>query len=221
MTEPAAPRPRLSLFDAVMIIMGIMIGSAIYELTPLHCRQRAHHCGRTAGRMARRRLAGAWPEHSPTPNSPRPGRSEGGEYVYLTRAYSPSAGTFVRLGRLLDHPPRQHRRHGLPVRHLCRRTGAVCTLSARIPPRQLRTTRFRSGPSALLLLLTGAQCAGGPQRQMDPECSHRMPRSVGLLLVVFLVGLLLGGASGLRVPETPAVEPKFELSSQEQHAIGR
>lgn len=90
MPEPAAPRRTLSLFDSTSIIMGIMIGSAIYELTPLITRNVPSGAAllgvwfaggvlALAGALTYAELATAWPQ-------------EGGEYVYLTRAYSPRLG---------------------------------------------------------------------------------------------------------------------------------
>lgn len=86
----AAPRATLSLFDSISLIVGIIVGAGIYQVAP----DVARGSGgpwlllalwafggllSLAGAVAYAELASAYPE-------------EGGDYVYLTRAYGRWAG---------------------------------------------------------------------------------------------------------------------------------
>lgn len=97
MTAPA-PRPALSLFDAVMIITGIVIGAGIFSAPPLV----AHHAGgpgwmwiawllggalSLAGALCYAELATAFPH-------------AGGDYHFLTRAYGRDASFFFAWARV-------------------------------------------------------------------------------------------------------------------------
>lgn len=89
-SEPAAPRRRLTLFDGVCIIVGIIIGAGFYETTPQIARDvgspglllgvwLAGGLVSLVGAMCYAELATAWPR-------------EGGEYVFLTRAFGRHVG---------------------------------------------------------------------------------------------------------------------------------
>ena len=86
----AAPRRQLTLLDSTSIIVGIIIGSAIYEMTPTIARcvpNAAWLVGvwviggllSLVGAVCYAELATAYPR-------------EGGDYVYLTRAFGQTAG---------------------------------------------------------------------------------------------------------------------------------
>lgn len=85
-----SPSKKLSLFDSVCIIVGIIIGAGIYETTPLVASCMGGWLGvmaiwlaggllALAGALCYSELATAWPH-------------QGGDYVYLNRAYGPWAG---------------------------------------------------------------------------------------------------------------------------------
>jgi amino acid transporter len=86
----ARPKRRLSLFDSTSLIVGIIIGVGIYETSPLVAScvpsvgwlaavWAAGGLVSLVGALAYAELATAWPE-------------EGGDYVYLTRAFGRRAG---------------------------------------------------------------------------------------------------------------------------------
>jgi len=88
--KQAAPRQALSIFDSVCIIVGIIIGAGIYEITPTVAAAMTGWQGilgiwllggllALAGAMSYAELATAYPY-------------EGGDYVYQTRAYGRWAG---------------------------------------------------------------------------------------------------------------------------------
>ncbi len=90
MNSGPAPKPELSLFDSTCIIVGIIIGAGIYETAPIvaGCLGSATNILSVwllggflalAGSLCYAELATAIPQ-------------EGGDYVYLTRAYGPWVG---------------------------------------------------------------------------------------------------------------------------------
>jgi APA family basic amino acid/polyamine antiporter len=90
MVVPRVPRKELSLFDSTCIIVGIIIGAGIYETAPTVAACLGSAPGLMAlwlaggvlaltGALCYAELATAYPR-------------EGGDYVYLTRAYGPGAG---------------------------------------------------------------------------------------------------------------------------------
>ena len=96
---PAAPRPQLSLFDSTCIIVGIIIGSGIYESSSMVAGCMGSGAGTLAvwlaggllalcGALCYAELASAWPR-------------EGGDYVYLTRAYGRGTGFLFGWAQLL------------------------------------------------------------------------------------------------------------------------
>ncbi len=87
---PAEPKPALSLFDATCLIVGIIVGVGVYQMAPDIARGTSSVCGLLAiwvlggllslcGALCYAELATAYPY-------------EGGDYVYLNRAYGPWAG---------------------------------------------------------------------------------------------------------------------------------
>jgi basic amino acid/polyamine antiporter, APA family len=97
--QPQVIRPQLSLWDAVSIIIGIVIGAGIYETTPLIFQQVSGPgvaLGVWAlggllsliGALCYAELATAYPQ-------------SGGDYVYLTRAYGPWMGFLFGWAQLV------------------------------------------------------------------------------------------------------------------------
>jgi amino acid transporter len=89
-TNEGAPRQELSLFDATSLILGIIIGAGIYQTAPDVARGAGSWWGVVGiwllggavslfGALGYAELAAAHPR-------------QGGDYVYLTRAYGPWAG---------------------------------------------------------------------------------------------------------------------------------
>ena len=89
-TTPAAPRRQLTLLDSTSIIVGIIIGSSIYESTPLIANCVPNAMGfigvwvlggvlSLIGALCYAELANAYP-------------TEGGDYVYLTRGFGRKVG---------------------------------------------------------------------------------------------------------------------------------
>lgn len=84
------PRPQLSLFDSTCLIVGIIIGAGIYQMAPDIAKGVGGSWGllgiwvlggllSLCGALTYAELATTYPQ-------------EGGDYVYLSRAYGPSAG---------------------------------------------------------------------------------------------------------------------------------
>ncbi len=97
------PKQQLTLFDALSIIIGIVIGAGIYETTPLIAKSLAQPVWLIGiwvvggiisliGALCYAELATAYPE-------------EGGDYIFLTRAYGRKMGfLFVWAGFWLVKP---------------------------------------------------------------------------------------------------------------------
>ena len=84
------PKPELTLFDSTCLIVGIIIGAGIYQMAPDIAKGAGGYWGvfgiwvlggalSLCGALSYAELATAYPE-------------EGGDYVYLSRAYGPWAG---------------------------------------------------------------------------------------------------------------------------------
>jgi len=97
-SQPAAPKRQLTLFDSTCIIVGIIIGAGIYESTPVIAGNVAGAGWLVAvwllgglcsliGALCYAELATAWPE-------------QGGDYVYLTRAFGRSVGFLFAWSQL-------------------------------------------------------------------------------------------------------------------------
>ncbi|MCD6287820.1 MAG: amino acid permease, partial [Candidatus Hydrogenedentes bacterium] len=87
---PSTPKKELSLFDSTCIIVGIIIGAGIYQTAPIVAAGVGGPVGvlgvwlaggviALAGALCYAELATAWPR-------------EGGDYVYLSRAWGRAAG---------------------------------------------------------------------------------------------------------------------------------
>ncbi len=87
---PAQPKPELTLFDSTCLIVGIIIGAGIYQMAPDIAKGAGGPWGvigiwtlggvlSLCGALSYAELATAYPR-------------EGGDYVYLSRAYGPAAG---------------------------------------------------------------------------------------------------------------------------------
>ena len=94
----SAPRPELSLFDSISIIVGIIIGSSLYESSPMIARSVPNLTWLTlvwslggllslVGALCYVELATAYP-------------NEGGDYVYLTRAFGRGTGFLFAWAQL-------------------------------------------------------------------------------------------------------------------------
>jgi len=94
----AMPKRELSLFDSTCIIVGIIIGAGIYQMAPDIAKGAGSWWGVLAiwavggllslfGALGYAELATAYPR-------------EGGDYVYLSRAYGPWAGFLFGWGQL-------------------------------------------------------------------------------------------------------------------------
>jgi hypothetical protein len=92
------PKKELSLFDSTCIIVGIIIGAGIYQMAPDIAKGAASWWGVLViwavgglislfGALGYAELATAYPK-------------EGGDYVYLSRAYGPWAGFLFGWGQL-------------------------------------------------------------------------------------------------------------------------
>ncbi len=100
---PAVPKKELSVFDSTCIIVGIIIGAGIYETAPTVAGSVTHWWAvlaiwlvggflSLAGALCYAELATAYPK-------------EGGDYVYLSRAYGSWAGfLFGWLQLTIVHP---------------------------------------------------------------------------------------------------------------------
>ncbi len=95
---PVAPKKELSLYDSTCIIVGIIIGAGIYQMSPAIASGAGGLYGVIAiwtiggllslfGALGYAELATAYP-------------LEGGDYVYLSRAYGPWAGFLFGWGQL-------------------------------------------------------------------------------------------------------------------------
>jgi amino acid transporter len=103
MPAPSTPRAQLTLFDSICIIVGIVIGAGIYETTPVIARSVPDEGWLIAlwiagglvsliGASCYAELATAYPY-------------EGGDYIYLTRAYGRRTGfLFTWMGFWLVNP---------------------------------------------------------------------------------------------------------------------
>src|SRR5262249_56447875 len=108
--KPDAPAPSLGMWDAVSIIVGIIIGTTIYEMPPLifgNLAKPEYAIGAwvlggvlsIVGALCYAELATAYP-------------TTGGDYTYLTRAYGPAPGflfawselTVIRTGGSIPRP---------------------------------------------------------------------------------------------------------------------
>jgi amino acid transporter len=106
----------LGLWDAVSIIVGIVVGTAIFKTPQLVFGNVENawwgmFAWALGGVLA---LVGSFCYAELATTYPR----MGGDYVYLTRAFRTLCRISVRLGSVDGHPDGQHRRDGLRLRRL-------------------------------------------------------------------------------------------------------
>jgi len=184
-----APKQELSLFDSTCIIVGIIIGAGIYETAPLVAKGVGSGFGVLAiwlagGLIA---LSGALCYAELATTYPR----EGGDYVYLTRAYGRWAGYMFGWSQLAVVRP-----------------GDIA-LMAFIFARYAHTLYAPLADSRLLyaaaaiLVLTGINILGVKAGKWTQN----------LLTVTKIVGLVAISVTGLLAPGQPAVAPQPESFS--------
>ena len=201
------PKRELSLFDSTCLIAGIIIGVGIYQTAPDVARGAGSWWGVLAiwlvggllslvGALGYAELASAYPH-------------EGGDYVYLSRAYGPQAGflfgwiqttivrpgdiaviafAFATYGRTLYDPlGGTSFLHGQRV-YACAAI-LVLTLINIAGVRQGKWVQnvLTVVKVAGLLAIIGVALAG-PQARMDHVAVEPFPLSIALILVLFTFG---------------------------------
>jgi len=206
-TAGAAPKKELSLFDSTSIIVGIIIGAGIYQMAPAIAGGARCWWGVFAiwivggllslfGALGYAELASAYPK-------------EGGDYVYLSRAYGKWAGylfgwiqlTIVRPGdiaimafafatyarTIYDVLP------GLAESYNMRIYAATATIALTI----INVIGIKEGKwtqnilttvKALGLLAIVAAALIGPQKAVAVEKIDTIPTSLALIFVLFVYG---------------------------------
>jgi len=201
------PKPELTLFDSTCLIVGIIIGAGIYQMAPDIAKGAGGPWGvlgiwalggllSLCGALSYAELAAAYPR-------------EGGDYVYLSRAYGPWAGflfgwaqlAIVRPGDIAvmafafatyAHAicdPLAHTAY--PYAQQFYAAAAVVALTA-INVLGVRkgkwTQNLLTTAKALgLLLIVGAACAS-PSRPPATESAGQLPWSLALIFVLFTYG---------------------------------
>jgi len=202
-----APKKELSLLDSTCLIVGIIIGVGIYQSAPTIAKGVGDGWGvmgiwivgailSLCGAMAYAELATAWPR-------------EGGDYVYLTRAYGRWAGflfgwlqlSVVRPGdiaamafafatyacALYDPWPESGAAGGRQVYAVA----AIAALTAIniIGVRQGKWTQnILSAVKALGLVAIVGVAVAAPGAARPPEAVSPLPLSLALILVLFSFG---------------------------------
>ncbi|MEE8233408.1 MAG: amino acid permease, partial [Gammaproteobacteria bacterium] len=170
------PKQQLTLYDALSIIIGIVIGAGIYETTPLIAKSLAQPVWligiwitggiiSLVGALCYAELATTYPE-------------EGGDYIFLTRAYGRKTGfLFAWAGFWLVKPAN---------------IGAIAFIFARyaqqVLPLQLDGNEFIAYAVAAIVLLTilninGVQTGKWIQNMLT------LVKVLGLLMII-VIGLL-------------------------------
>jgi APA family basic amino acid/polyamine antiporter len=175
-----APKPRrqLGLFDAIMIVMGGIVGAGIFA-NPSEVAHRVHTPflilgGWVLGGFLAMCGAFIWAELA----TRLPGT--GGQYLYLREAYHPSVAFMYGWGLLLVTQT-----GGMAAvavifsSYFCALTGVVWNDSAIA--------------AAVLLILTGINCLGA--RAGSNVQSALMLLKIGALAALVILGLALGGGS--------------------------
>jgi len=207
---PATPKKQLSLFDSTCLITGIIIGAGIYQVAPTVAGASSAPWGvfalwvaggllSLAGAVCYAELASAYPR-------------EGGDYVYLTRAYGRPAGflfgwiqlTIVRPGdiavlafvfagyggRLLNLDPDVNRWETIALA-----AGAVVVMTA-INVAGVREGKWTQNlltvvKALSLLMILGVALFGPPAP--EPGADATPLGSVALSLAMILVLFTFGG----------------------------
>ncbi len=169
------PKQQLKLYDALSIIVGIVIGAGIYETTPLIAKSIAQPVWLISiwiiggiislvGALCYEELATTYPE-------------EGGDYVFLTRAYGRKTGfLFAWAGFWLVKPAN---------------IGAIAFIFARyaqqVLPLQLDGNEFIAYAVAAIVLLTMLNI-NGVQTGKWIQNMLTLVKVLGLLMIV-VIGL--------------------------------
>lgn len=209
----SVPRKELSLFDSTCLIVGIIIGAGIYETAPTVASSVTHWWGilalwvvggllSLAGALCYAELASAYPR-------------EGGDYVYLSRAYGPWAGfmfgwiqlvivrpgdialmafVFARYAQRLFGSPLETANLDSPYAMLVYAGAAVAVLTA-INVLGVREGKWTQNlltvvkALGLLAILVAAIVAPpDAPRVRDTEVLGSAPLSLALILVLFTFG---------------------------------
>ena len=171
------PRRQLTLFDALSIIVGIVIGAGIYETTPLIAKSLAQPAWligiwvlggliSLVGALCYAELATTYPE-------------EGGDYIFLTRAYGSRMGfLFAWAGFWLVKPAN---------------IGAIAFIFARyaqkVMPLDLGNYNFIGYAIAAIIILTIVNICGVQSGKWTQNLLTTT-KVLGLLMVA-VVGLLV------------------------------
>jgi amino acid transporter len=170
------PKPQLTLYDALSIIIGIVIGAGIYETTPLIAKSLAQPVWLVGiwitggiislvGALCYAELATTYPE-------------EGGDYIFLTRAYGRRTGfLFAWAGFWLVKPAN---------------IGAIAFIFARyaqqVLPLKLDGNEFIAYAVATIVLLTILNI-NGVQTGKWIQNLLTLVKVLGLLMII-VIGLL-------------------------------
>ena len=165
------PKQQLTLYDALSIIIGIVIGAGIYETTPLIAKSLAQPIWLIGvwvaggiisliGALCYAELATAYPE-------------EGGDYIFLTRAYGRKLGfLFVWAGFWLVKPAN---------------IGAIAVIFARyaqqVLPLQLDGNEFITYAVTAIVLLTILNI-NGVQTGKWTQNLLTLAKVLGLLMII-------------------------------------
>lgn len=204
---PVTPKKELSLFDSTCIIVGIIIGAGIYQMAPAIASGTSNWWGviliwvvggflSLFGALGYAELASAYPK-------------EGGDYVYLSRAYGKWAGylfgwiqlTIVRPGdiavmsfafatysrTIFDVLP------GLAESANMRIYAAAATIALTIinilgVKEGKWTQNILTSVKALGLLAIVAAALIGPQKAVTVEKVESIPTTLALIFVLFVYG---------------------------------
>lgn len=170
----AQPTPQLSLFDAVCLIVGIIIGAGIYQMSPAVATGAGGPWGllglwllggvlSLAGALCYAELASAWPR-------------EGGDYVYLSRAYGRWAGFLFAWAQLAIVRPGD-----IAVMAFAFATYAVACFS---PPPTLGWVRTEPAlAAAAVVVLTGINVLGVREGKWTQNLLTTA-KALGLVLIV-------------------------------------
>lgn len=200
------PRRILTLFDSTCLIVGIIVGVGIYQVTPEVARGVGGPVGllglwvlggllSLCGAMCYAELASAYPQ-------------QGGDYVYLSRAYGPGAGflfgwaqlAIVRPGDIAVvafafatyastlHDPLA--RTGFPYAQQLYAVGAVIALTG-INVLGVRESKWTQNLLTIvkalgLLVIVAIACFGRAPETAEPVDS--LPPSLALIFVLFCYG---------------------------------
>lgn len=203
----AVPKKELSLFDSTCIIVGIIIGAGIYQMAPAIASGAGSWWGVLAiwvvggllslcGALGYAELATAYPK-------------EGGDYVYLSRAYGRWAGylfgwiqlTIVRPGdiaimafafatyarAIYDVVP--HLPESYSVRLYAGAAAVVLTAVNILGVKEGKWTQnILTTVKALGLLAIVAAALLGPQKAVTVENVDSIPPTLALIFVLFVYG---------------------------------